>query len=363
MRFDSIKSRLALMTCVCVLGMGLLVGSQHYFSQQQYQLQQHQSQLLRMGQDLLQMRRHEKDFLLRHNPRYFERFSERAEILNGRLQTITPLFATYQLPVEQGEQLAQGLYLYQQLFRRVVSLQSEIGLSPVKGLLYDLSNTEQNLLRQNDFGYATVMRNQFDETRLAVRNYQLSRDSFYRDEAEQTLSRLAGRLNPDSPSVAILRDYRNIFSKLADAYQALGVTHNDGLRGQFRRQAHHVEASLQRIDQALQPILENQQQQVKLYSLTIAGLTSVALVLILVKSFATFHRAFANFVMFFYRCKRQYQKIDPRQLGFAEFKSLAELANEMVESRRDIEQKLATAEARLASEQPPSPSQHTGKAT
>jgi hypothetical protein len=53
--------------------------------------------------------------------------------------------------------------------------------------------------------------------------------------------------------------------------------------------------------------------------------------------------------MFFCRSKRQYQKIDTRQLGFAEFKSLAELANEMVESRQDIEARLASAEAELAS--------------
>jgi len=84
------------------------------------------------------------------------------------------------------------------------------------------------------------------------------------------------------------------------------------------------------------------------YSISIAVMTSIVLILVLIKSFATFHRAFANFVMFFYRCKRQYQKIDTRKLGFAEFKSLAELANEMVESRKSIEDRLASVEAELA---------------
>nr|WP_278346911.1 hypothetical protein [Alteromonas macleodii] len=40
--------------------------------------------------------------------------------------------------------------------------------------------------------------------------------------------------------------------------------------------------------------------------------------------------------------------IDTRKLGFAELKSLAELANEMVESKRDIEARLASVEAELA---------------
>ena len=85
-----------------------------------------------------------------------------------------------------------------------------------------------------------------------------------------------------------------------------------------------------------------------MYGLGIAALTSVVLILVLIKSFATFHRAFVNFLTFFYRCKRQYQKIDTGKLGFAELKSLAELANEMVESKRNIEARLASVEAELA---------------
>ncbi|WP_080653168.1 hypothetical protein [Alteromonas mediterranea] len=40
MKFDSIKSRLVLMTLICVIGMGVLVVSQHYFTQQLISLNQ-----------------------------------------------------------------------------------------------------------------------------------------------------------------------------------------------------------------------------------------------------------------------------------------------------------------------------------
>ncbi len=83
MKFDSIKSRLVLMTLVCVIGMGVLVVSQHYFTQQLIGLHQQRDVLLRMGQDLLQMRRHEKDFLLRHETVYYDKFLERAMNLKG----------------------------------------------------------------------------------------------------------------------------------------------------------------------------------------------------------------------------------------------------------------------------------------
>ena len=75
--------------------------------------------------------------------------------------------------------------------------------------------------------------------------------------------------------------------------------------------------------------------------------TAIALVLLLVKSFATFHNAFANFVMFFYRCKREYQRLDTRKLGFSEFRSLAALANEMVDAKKQTELKLKQMEQQV----------------
>ena len=40
------------MTLICVVGMGMLVVSQHYFTQRLIELNQQRNLLLRMGQDL-----------------------------------------------------------------------------------------------------------------------------------------------------------------------------------------------------------------------------------------------------------------------------------------------------------------------
>ena len=140
-------------------------------------------------------------------------------------------------------------------------------------------------------------------------------------------------------------NFRQQVKSLVNIKQLIGLNEQQGLRGEFRELAHRVEEDLETLDNALQPVLASHKEQAAVYSTVIALLTSVTLILLLVKSFATFHRSFANFVLFFYRCKRQYQRIDPKQLGFSEFRSLAALANEMVESRRQIEQRLAKLES------------------
>jgi len=351
MKFDSIKSRLVLMTLVCVVGMALLVTSQHYFTQRLIGLNQQRDLLLRMGQDLLQMRRHEKDFLLRQQHEYFQLFTERSDRFSARLDALTPLFGYYEMPTVQLDSLAESLDEYQRLFQQVVTLQTDIGLTASAGLIGRLTTIETQMQESVSSTSGTLAL--FDEIRLATRDFQLTKNNYFATLAIQRVSNLNDTLSsePMGNVAERLSAYEEALISLIQAHQRLGLTHDEGLIGRFRRQAHSVESQLTQIDNALQPVIEAQEHRVKLYSISIAVLTSILLILLLIKSFATFHRAFANFVMFFYRCKRQYQKIDPRKLGFAEFKSLAELANEMVESRRDIEARLAVVEAELAQQE------------
>ncbi len=349
MRFDSIKSRLMLMTLICVVGMTLLVLNQHIFTKQLFKLHEQHNLLLHLEQELLQLRRHEKDFLLRHQMDYYHRFTARSQAFSQDLVKLSPLLDAYALPVEQTGVLAQSMDDYQRLFQKVVTLQSQIGLTRQSGLQGKLSGIENSMDRDSFFAYGTQAYQRKVALQLATRNYLLTPEGFYRQTVSQTLEQLrqSAAISNNKTAGALVSEYASNFNELAESIVAMGLTHNEGLRGEFRRQAHDVEDKLNSIETALQPLITAQQQQVRVYSLSIAAVTSLALILLLVKSFATFHHAFANFVMFFYRCKRQYQKIDTRQLGFAEFKSLAELANEMVESRRDMEKKLAKAEAKL----------------
>ena len=349
MKFDSIKSRLLLMTLICVLGMVLMVANQHFFTKTLFGLQAQHSLLLNLEKELLQLRRHEKDFLLRHQLTYFQKFTSRAERFNTQLSELSPLLSQYDLPVEQTGELAKSMYDYQQLFQQVVTLQSLLGLHAQSGLQGKLNNLEASMGTSSFFSYGSDAYPLKVGLQLATRSYLLDKDSFHRQNVKQALEKLSqcATTENDAQALALIKQYDSTFSRLSDAYTSMGLTHEEGLQGEFRRQAHDVEEKLKSVGFALQPMIESQQQKIKIVSLSVAAGTSVALVLLLVKSFATFQRAFANFVMFFYRCKRQYQKIDTRKLGFSEFKSLAELANEMVESRRDIESKLAKAEAKL----------------
>jgi hypothetical protein len=60
--------------------------------------------------------------------------------------------------------------------------------------------------------------------------------------------------------------------------------------------------------------------------------TSIVLITLLVRSCISKEQAFNSFVMFFYRCQREYQHIYERKQGFSEFKYLTNITTERVDA-------------------------------
>ena len=344
MKWDSIKSRLLLMTTLCVLGMVLMTINQHYFGQKLSALNEQNVALQQMQTDLLQLRRHEKDFLLRHDRRYIERFREQYQRFIATVNSLDQVIGQYKLPASLVSDIAVNSELYARHFYKLTQLMEVYGLTADTGINGELRQLSSALNARAE-GLTPALVNLLGRTTYLAADYQLIADEETLEALRQTQSVILSSQSLPVEVERLLIDFRQQVNRLAKVKQQIGLTEQQGLRGQFRQQAHRVEEDLKALDNALQPVLVSHKEQATVFSTVIAVLTSVALILLLVKSFATFHRSFANFVLFFYRCKRQYQRIDPKQLGFSEFRSLAALANEMVESRRQIERRLAKLEA------------------
>ena len=337
LKFDSIKSRLVLMTLVCLIGMSTLVISQQTVNVKLLALSKQKDLLQKLSLDLLQLRRHEKDFLLRQDLRYVSDFSQRIDQFTATLAQIEPLYSEYGLDVSKTEELAQTIQRYDELFKEVVYLHRVVGLSSKQGLRAEFAQLLARLESASNSDYAL---SQLANARAAQTEFLLNFDMLAKQQFADAMVNL---LALDVNNVNIQQDLTQLvqlFATLSESVQKMGETESEGLRGEFRRQAHLLESRLASIADKLQPVIQQQGEKVRNYNLLIAIATCIVMILILLKSFATFHRAFSYFVMFFYQCKREFHHIDPKKLGFAEFRSLAELANEMVEARKEAELQL-----------------------
>jgi hypothetical protein len=341
MQWDSIKTRLGIMTIFCVIGLLGQLFSQHYFNEQLILLNQQRVKMLLLSNDLLQMRRHEKDFLLRQEEQYVELFDQRAMLFKQRLGEVSLVQGQLGLDVDLSINLSQSFAQYQQVFHQLVRLQGQLTMQDKLRFIHQVDAIEGLLPLESGVSDGQLVLS-LTTIKVNTLQYQLSRQPKYADEVIRETELLLHNLALPMVIRNAIHLFAEDFTRYQQALVTMGKNHHYGLQGKFRQQAHQVERQLQSIEQALSPLIANKQRAVERYSLMIALTTSLALVLLLVKSFATFHRAFTYFVMFFYRSKREYQKIDSRKLGFSEFRSLAELANEMVESRQRAETQLAS---------------------
>jgi len=217
------------MTLICVIGMGGLVASQHYFTQRLITLNQQRDVLLRMGQDLLQMRRHEKDFLLRSDEAYFIKFSQQAVSFNTRLDSLVPMFSQYDLPITDVESLSNSIETYREKFQEVVALQRQIGLTLNSGIRSEITNLE-NRLSETEVNRAPT-RELFGDLQLATRNFQITQEAVYAREIEELSTRLVSMFDDDQNLNVTLQRYQSALAALVNNYPRFGLTHNDGLGG------------------------------------------------------------------------------------------------------------------------------------
>ncbi len=346
---DSIKTRLLLIITVCVLGMLLLVGSQIYYTQKWVDLNEKNKSLLRLGQDFLQLRRHEKDFLLRLDLKYTDKFTHQAKRFLTQLTAVQALDKQSPQNQQVFDELFNSFHLYQQQFVSLVETRIAMGLdenSGHQGGFRQAAHALEAKLAEAEFLHMYQLLLQM---RRAEKDFLLRKNLKYVNKERALYSTLTQRIEAQSPFqysqlMPLLIKYQHEFMQLVDAYRYVGLNHNTGLQGHFRDQAHLVEQNFVNLDHHLQQQVTAAQRRVEITSVMIMLSTTATLIILLIRSFLTLQRAFNNFGMFFYRCKREYQHMDEKSVGFSEFKYLAAIANEMIDSRRKIEQELRAAQ-------------------
>ena len=347
-KFDSIKTRLLIIIAVCLLGMLVLVVNQIYNTDRLIKLNSQSKQLLKLSNELLQLRRHEKDFLLRLDTQYVDSFTARADDFADQINQIKPIFSKLDDSDMLFDELTTRFTQYQSQFYDLVNLQSKIGLDENSGFQGNFRQAthrlEDELKRLNQSNLQVLllqMRRSEKDFLLRKRMEYVERETSFYQQLSSAINQ-SKQLNAQQQQ-ALLDEYQQGFLQLVTAYQTSGLDHTLGLQGQFRKQAHALEAQLTEVNNKLAVFITDAETRVERISLLIMSITSVALIILLIKSYITFQRAFLNFVMFFYRCKREYQHMDGKKLGFSEFKYLAAIANEMIDARREIERQLQAA--------------------
>ena len=209
------------------------------------------AQMSALEVDMLNLRRNEKDFFARKDPKYTERFDSRYQDAMSRTGELETLLTHASIDTAGIAEIRAGLETYATGFGSMADQQALIGFNPKDGLYGALRkavrNVEQVLEGHMDF----VLKSKMLMLRRAEKDFMLRRDTKYVDKFNAGVSEFETALRnsviPEAVKTDIkglMDDYRSSFGALIAAEKKIGLTHRDGVQGALRGAVHQVEEQI-----------------------------------------------------------------------------------------------------------------------
>lgn len=210
----TIRQKLYFLGAIAILGIVTLLGTSSHFANQSNELNHAIKHVGDLEIRLLNLRRNEKDFLLRSDLKYLEKFNDNVDLFIQLEEELAEILTHYDLP--SSHQLRTDLLAYQSGFQTLASASQQYGLSSENGLL---GRYEPLLL---------------DAKKLADHQQVLALIHF--DNAVK-----AGQFEPNSLGGIDAPELLKVAKQLANQKQIIGVAYNKGLLGETRVLSHAVE--------------------------------------------------------------------------------------------------------------------------
>ncbi|HHQ4652928.1 TPA: methyl-accepting chemotaxis protein [Aeromonas hydrophila] len=274
-----IRHKLILNTALVAVAMLVLSGLFLYSNQVSRHLTEAQRNVDGLEIAMLNLRRAEKDFLIRKDPAFVTRFNE---VLANFHQLNQTLGQDDNLSAVQGEltRLDQQMGAYGKAFNDLVAQQQIIGLGPEDGLYGRLRTAvhqvEEGLKQLDEQGLLITML----QLRRAEKDFMLRSDIQYL-ERFQTLhkdfqQRLATLPEVDRGKLEQASEqYRQDFVALVQGMQVLGLSEDEGLRNEMRGLVHQTEQGFTAVGKHIADELVRQTSHLNTLMLVCGGIIIV----------------------------------------------------------------------------------------
>lgn len=242
-----IKHKLTINTAVFIVSMAtmlFLMNLSSITSQKDIKIARNIGQV---ESQFLQLRRDEKNFLIRKKMIYFDQFNKNFSVLNTQLDRLSDQLQSIDIPSTEVLQLKKILVEYKQNFSELVSGQQRMGLDSQSGIYGKLRAAvqiaETTLGERNYRGLSIMLKLRRNEKNFMLRfddkqvlefeeNFKILDDIIYRSYL------------PDSQKRTIndaLKSYHDAFIVLVKEQKVLGYTANEGLRNKMRSTVNKVD--------------------------------------------------------------------------------------------------------------------------
>ncbi|ENK2912479.1 methyl-accepting chemotaxis protein [Vibrio alginolyticus] len=246
----TIRQKLYFLGVIAILGIVALLGTSSHFENKSNALNHAIKLVGDLEIRLLNLRRNEKDFLLRSNDKYLNKFDANVDKFIDTEKELANILKSNELPSSQ--QFKQDLLAYQRGFQNLVSAYQRYGLDSKSGLL---AGYEQALLEAKQ-------RSDHQQLLALVRF----------DSAVK-----AGLFNSDLLEGQYAPELIKTGKQLAAQKQVVGVAYDKGLLGETRALSHAVEEQFETFSTALSSAAAQRDEQMSTIKQVITALILVVI--------------------------------------------------------------------------------------
>lgn len=234
-----IKHKLVGLTVLSAVALTAVLFMSWLANEQVVRINQSVTTVSEMEVSLLNLRRNEKDFLMRMDTKYRTRFEENLANFQVLEQSLLQDVRELDLALPEQSTLTSAMQSYATGMMNLIAAYQQLGLSHEQGMLKTFFASASALV--NAAGaypehYDTVFR-----LTLAGKMLVLDASPQNADEFQTLLTQLQPRLMPAMGTA--FTQYETVARRVLDQLRMIGLDHNSGLRGEIRSHSHQVEST------------------------------------------------------------------------------------------------------------------------
>ena len=240
----SLRRKLLILLAAVIFALLLLLTTTSYFNNQIGQLKKLKHDVQQLKIYSLQLRRNEKDFMLRKKLKYLEKFNKNNLLLVTLLKDIeqqnTNIHADIQLT-----QLTNLFSRYKNTFSQLTELMVIKGLDKNSGQYAQLRSATHELEKafasQSDLASQVILLTM----RRHEKDYMLRNNEEYLTKLAISITELKSRFPNNLNITNLINNYQNSINSYADINREIGLSPTQGLIGDMRAAIHNAESLLQ----------------------------------------------------------------------------------------------------------------------
>lgn len=341
-RYLSIKARNILLACIVVMGLLVVNFTANFFHAKEKRLIALKNDMELINGDILSLRKHEKDFLMRNELKYQDLFTKTISNVQKEISKLKLEATKEDIVLDELDRLDAILQKYKYTFDEIVEQKKEIGLSHEEGL--------QAIVRKNIREVETFFKERQNDKmevliltlRRCEKDFMMRLDPLYYEQFiqnyEKTISYIQNKADTEttlSQSLNHIEKYSKSFIELANAYKVLGFDEDSGLMHELRKTVHQTDELIMSALKQLSLEFDEHMELTNISYIVINGtiiITIILLIFLIIRSVMLPLRSLTNAIVSNERDLTMRYTTDYND----ELKEIADALNDFMERLRKI---------------------------